>query len=529
MGRRGRPPHPDILTPREWEVLALLREGLSNEAIAERLGISLSGAKWHVSEILSKLGVRSREEAAAWQPHRRPWWVAAMVPMGALWRRTSGSWISGALAAGVALAVATGLGALVWGLARVDGGGQGEQPLGLAATTPGFTLPRPVSPPLVTPPDPRQGTLHLLDPETGEVIDLGATGEFSPDGKQLVTSSLDSLGVDVIDVLTHERVRVFDQPAANWSWSPDSRRLAIAVSRAVAMGETSEVRDEGVFVANADGSGYRKITDIADAVVSWSPRGDYIAIEGQEASDRTTPLSARTKGYLLVRPDGSGLHHLDENVGILLWSPRGDEAVFFRVNGERTQVMVLNVDSGEVRRVAEGLQVVGDILAFSGLAWSPDGRAIAMTTYNPARESSNFGDSGYEVHVVSADGSGAVERVGSGRAPSWSPDARYLAFVSNWCRPFEEPRFDLAVYDREGRTLETITPPKFEVLSAQWSPTGDMISFQRFDEAAIYTIRPDGTDLKRQLGVSATSDEFYWTPDGKYIAYSTPAGHGVCD
>ncbi len=68
MNGRGRPPTPDILTPREWEVLALLRRGLSNREIADELGISLAGAKFHVSEIISKLGVSSREEAAAWQP-----------------------------------------------------------------------------------------------------------------------------------------------------------------------------------------------------------------------------------------------------------------------------------------------------------------------------------------------------------------------------------------------------------------------------------------------------------------------------
>jgi hypothetical protein len=47
-------------------VLALLREGCSNREIAERLGISHAGAAYHVKEILSKLHVKSRHEAAAW-------------------------------------------------------------------------------------------------------------------------------------------------------------------------------------------------------------------------------------------------------------------------------------------------------------------------------------------------------------------------------------------------------------------------------------------------------------------------------
>jgi DNA-binding CsgD family transcriptional regulator/plastocyanin len=74
--------HPDELTPREREVFDLLRLGLTNDEIAARLGISPDGAKYHVSQILSKLGVSSREEAAlyhpvaeAFQPRRR-WWVA---------------------------------------------------------------------------------------------------------------------------------------------------------------------------------------------------------------------------------------------------------------------------------------------------------------------------------------------------------------------------------------------------------------------------------------------------------------------
>jgi two-component system, NarL family, nitrate/nitrite response regulator NarL len=51
------------LTSRELQVLALLSEGLSNKAIASRLEISESTAKFHVAAILGKLGVGSRAEA----------------------------------------------------------------------------------------------------------------------------------------------------------------------------------------------------------------------------------------------------------------------------------------------------------------------------------------------------------------------------------------------------------------------------------------------------------------------------------
>ena len=53
------------LTPREHEVLALMVEGLNNPDIAERLVVSRSTAKAHVSNILSKLGVSNRAEAIA--------------------------------------------------------------------------------------------------------------------------------------------------------------------------------------------------------------------------------------------------------------------------------------------------------------------------------------------------------------------------------------------------------------------------------------------------------------------------------
>jgi two-component system, NarL family, response regulator LiaR len=59
------PPDETIkLTGREKEILALIVEGLSNKQIAERLFLSNSTVQFHVSNILSKLGVSKRTEAA---------------------------------------------------------------------------------------------------------------------------------------------------------------------------------------------------------------------------------------------------------------------------------------------------------------------------------------------------------------------------------------------------------------------------------------------------------------------------------
>jgi len=53
------------LTPRELEVLTLLAEGLSNKAIARRLGISVHTAKFHVGTLIDKFDAVGRTDAVA--------------------------------------------------------------------------------------------------------------------------------------------------------------------------------------------------------------------------------------------------------------------------------------------------------------------------------------------------------------------------------------------------------------------------------------------------------------------------------
>lgn len=65
LARAVRTPRRDRLTEREREILALLADGLSNRAAAERLGIAERTVKFHVGEILARLGATNRAQAVA--------------------------------------------------------------------------------------------------------------------------------------------------------------------------------------------------------------------------------------------------------------------------------------------------------------------------------------------------------------------------------------------------------------------------------------------------------------------------------
>jgi DNA-binding CsgD family transcriptional regulator len=182
---RGRPPHPDILTPREWQALDLLRQGLTNEQIAQRLDISFATAKYHVAEIISKLGVQTREEAAAWQPEAVAvhWWQRASAPLTAALRRIAPLTLTKAAIAAGALGALLGLALLSWALFRPDAD-ETKQDAAAAnpvnSTTPAFTIDRPQDTRLIF----IRGQTNLYEPGTLWISNLDGSGQ-----RQLVTAT----------------------------------------------------------------------------------------------------------------------------------------------------------------------------------------------------------------------------------------------------------------------------------------------------------------------------------------------------
>jgi DNA-binding CsgD family transcriptional regulator/catechol 2,3-dioxygenase-like lactoylglutathione lyase family enzyme len=65
--KRGRPAHPDVLTPAEWDIVNAVRHGMSNRMIARGRGISLDAVKFHVENAIGKLGLENRDALRHWR------------------------------------------------------------------------------------------------------------------------------------------------------------------------------------------------------------------------------------------------------------------------------------------------------------------------------------------------------------------------------------------------------------------------------------------------------------------------------
>ncbi|HSH71705.1 MAG TPA: two-component system response regulator NarL [Methylophilaceae bacterium] len=61
----------DTLTDREREVLACITEGMNNKTISNKLGITVTTVKVHIKNVLRKLHLTSRLEAAVWAHHHQ--------------------------------------------------------------------------------------------------------------------------------------------------------------------------------------------------------------------------------------------------------------------------------------------------------------------------------------------------------------------------------------------------------------------------------------------------------------------------
>jgi dipeptidyl aminopeptidase/acylaminoacyl peptidase/DNA-binding CsgD family transcriptional regulator len=414
MGRRGRPPYPDILTPREWEVLALLRENLTNEAIAARLGVTHAAAKYHVSEILSKLGVASREEAAAWEPARelaeagkprlRRWWGAGLG-----WLRPVT--VGKAALIGAAVAVVAGLGVLAWGVLRTSGD---ETALVVAAS--------PTAIRTGLGPTARSTATLTASPSPGPPVVIQA-GDWQQalESVRCGTIEHDTLapGIYTMDVESCEPQLLTDGAEdSGVAWSPDGIRLAFLRRE----GPASAGISADVYVVEVGGGQPRQITatpNVDETAISWSPDGTLLAFGSRAAG-------VWNAGYdlVLANPDRAGESRVllaGQGTADRAWSPDGQRIAVS--TGYDGRLIVVAVESGAAVTIASD--------ATQGLAWSPDGTTIAYNCQvredfedpEPRLCLSNHDGGNHRVLLAPWGPSSFADRSGG---PRWTPDDMIL-------------------------------------------------------------------------------------------------------
>ena len=161
-----------------------------------------------------------------------------------------------------------------------------------------------------------------------------------------------------------------------------------------------------------------------------------------------------------------------------------------------------------------------------GPAWSADGRWLAF------HDTTQEANGGVHLWVQRADGSHRHQVSFGGKDqgyPAWSPDGTRLAFDGNWFDNHSPDGFHSGVGVVNVRTgkMREITSTQGIDGSPVWSPDGRAIVFQRIFEGtsgantALYTVRPDGSHLKRVVGYWMDPSAPAWSPDGKRILFDT--------
>ena len=187
-------------------------------------------------------------------------------------------------------------------------------------------------------------------------------------------------------------------------------------------------------------------------------------------------------------------------------------------SGDRMAFVMWDTDGTNPRRVHR------DDVTVMGLEWSRDGRWLAFgaggffgrRTTDPAQIMVMHPD-GSHVHAV-------TKGPGNAGFPSWSPDGAQIVYRFWTDNERGEGLRVVDVATGESRVLTT----EYDTLPS-WSPNGDAILLTRYasderfayDEFDIYTIRPDGTDLKRLTDAEGNDAHAFWSPGGNQILWSS--------
>ncbi|NDJ63307.1 MAG: hypothetical protein GYB67_19460 [Chloroflexi bacterium] len=183
---------------------------------------------------------------------------------------------------------------------------------------------------------------------------------------------------------------------------------------------------------------------------------------------------------------------------------------------------------------AAGISVVG-LLLVSGARWIGaqwrDSHEIAFVSYENIYPDIYITDTANGVTLQLTD------HEGYDSAPVWSPDGRWLAFISD-----REGDFSAYVMDAAGGDPRRVTPADRDFAAPRWSRDGQRLLVFALDEApgVMYAVHPDGSDWQQvtqafgepitgivmDVGVEPGQIHSTISPDGRWTLFLTYRDQG---
>jgi DNA-binding CsgD family transcriptional regulator len=482
-------------TARQRQVLDLLAARRTNGEIADDLGISLDGAKWHVSEVMTKLGTNSRDEAAEYwraynrMPLRFSRIMRGMVP-GLAIRKV-------AIGVGV-LAV---IGATVLGVLLVASLGDDDSKPAASDGTPSATL------------------------ATGSP---GATQTPEPDPSASPSPTATIGPLEVLGLFEEPRERVPDvveerteAPASGFD--PDA---GPAVIYDTATGETIDLGDGHMGRFSPDGARYTWVA--SDELLFGGDAGEIRVInlstgeiETIGAGGSPVWLDDRQIAFWTDNPDTHSVMGLDTGV---LAPVSQDE---YKAAFERPFEMLETMSDG-LRISADGDYKVVDtateevVLEFEGFYAIPAGEGTIVVATNPVDGVSNIFLVTIETRFVRFIGS---TRISEFNFPLVAND-EIVAWVDNYCG---SPQGNLSVYFRRSDRLVEVDNGDNRWGYLHATPRallgiGDFGAYVMLELATLSLVHAlRGAEEAWEHGYGGDT---VWSPDYRYAARGFVGGHG---
>jgi Tol biopolymer transport system component len=246
---------------------------------------------------------------------------------------------------------------------------------------------------------------------------------------------------------------------------------------------------------------------------SWSPDGTHVVYSRYTTKRNAEPMKlwSRIPNYELFNTEF-----------LPSYDPAGQRLAVTQINPDQSSRLLIIEEGKTAHAILERKELI------LSPQWSPDGRQIifgtgAFTSFLDfaagGKKPIDRVNGGAQVGMINADGS-EFHLITSGpnnnAFASFAPDGKRIVYRT--AGPDSE---GLRIMNLEDQAITVLTN-KYDNFPA-WSPRGDLIAFIRKIEGnfEVFTIRPDGKDLRQLTNSPGNEAHLAWSPDGQRLAFAS--------